>query len=131
MQRNACKRGCGPSACRHRACAHSCPRADRVRTHRQLLFLQEVNDTSILKTARLRTDQRQLLCFVLCALCRFSDAGMTAYRCGEAAGVRKAPRHEIAVGGAPEDATGTMGIWVGRACHGDWLATVRAVASGQ
>ena len=29
-------------------------------------------------------------------VCRFSDAGMTAYRRTEAAGVRKAPRHEIA-----------------------------------
>jgi len=29
-------------------------------------------------------------------LCRFSDAGMTAYPRAEAAGVRKAPRHEIA-----------------------------------
>jgi len=29
-------------------------------------------------------------------LCRFSDAGMTAYPRADAAGVRKAPRHEIA-----------------------------------
>src|SRR5262249_61559664 len=44
---------------------------------------------------------------------------------GEAAGVRKAPRHEIAVGWAPEGAAVAMGIWVGRACHRDWLATAR------
>src|SRR5215471_17765964 len=49
----------------------------------------------------------------------------------EAAGVRKAPRHEIAEGGAPVGAAGAMGIWAGRACHGDWLAAVRVVASGQ
>src|SRR5215470_3876040 len=49
----------------------------------------------------------------------------------EAAGVRKAPRHEIAVGGAPEGAAGAMGIWAGRACHGDLLAAVRVVALGQ
>jgi len=71
------------------------------------------------------------MCYVLCAMCRFSDAGMTAYPRGEAAGVRKAPRHEIAVGGAPGGAAGAMGIWAGRACHGDWLATVRVVALGQ
>src|SRR5260370_29809070 len=72
MQRNACNFGCGPSACLHRACAHSCPRScARVAGgpcpySRQLPFLHEVNGTSILKTARrarrrLRTDQRQLL----------------------------------------------------------------------
>jgi hypothetical protein len=32
-------------------------------------------------------------------MCRFSDAGLTAYPRGEATGVRKAPRHEIAVRG--------------------------------
>ena len=62
---------------------------------------------------------------------RFSDAGMTAYPRGEAAGVRKAPRHEIAVGGAPVGAAGAMGIWAGRACHGDLLAAIRAIALGQ
>jgi hypothetical protein len=34
-------------------------------------------------------------------LCRFSDAGMTAYPRAEASGVRKAPRHEIAGVGHP------------------------------
>ena len=33
-------------------------------------------------------------------LCRFSDAGVKADPRAEAAGVRKAPRHEVAVGGA-------------------------------
>jgi hypothetical protein len=33
-------------------------------------------------------------------LCRFSDAGVKADPPAEAAGVRKAPRHEVAVGGA-------------------------------
>ena len=36
--------------------------------------------------------------FVVQVMCRFSDAGMTASPRGEAAGVRKAPRHEIAGG---------------------------------
>ena len=42
-------------------------------------------------------------------VCRFSDAGMTAYRGTEAAGVRKAPRHEIADGNEGS-AAGGMGI---------------------
>ena len=33
-------------------------------------------------------------------MCRFSDAGVEADPPAEAAGVRKAPRHEVAVGGA-------------------------------
>jgi hypothetical protein len=33
-------------------------------------------------------------------MCRFSDAGVKADPPVEAAGVRKAPRHEVAVGGA-------------------------------
>src|SRR5499425_1985425 len=36
------------------------------------------------------------VCCVLCAVCRFSDAGVTDYPGAQAAGVRKAPRHEIA-----------------------------------
>ena len=34
-------------------------------------------------------------------LCRFLDAGMTNYPRAVVAGVQKAPRHEIAGGGAP------------------------------
>jgi hypothetical protein len=33
-------------------------------------------------------------------MCRFSDAGVKADPPAETAGVRKAPRHEVAVGGA-------------------------------
>jgi hypothetical protein len=71
MQRNACKLRMWPlrvSAQSLRAFMFSImrSRSGRVRTHRQFLFLHEVNDTSILKTARRarrppRTDQRQLL----------------------------------------------------------------------
>jgi hypothetical protein len=43
-------------------------------------------------------------------MCRFSDAGMTDYPRTEAAGLRKAPRHEIAVSGAPGGAADAMGF---------------------
>jgi hypothetical protein len=46
-------------------------------------------------------------------LCRFSDAGMTAYPHAEAAGVRKAPRHEIAAGDR---------VWRCRGHYGDFDA---------
>jgi hypothetical protein len=46
----------------------------------------------------------------------------------EAAGVRKAPRHEIAVGGAPGGSASAMGIWAGGACQCDLMAAVRAMA---
>src|SRR5258706_10019020 len=64
-------------------------------------------------------------------LCRFSDAGKTCSPRAHAAGVRKAPRHEIAVGGAPGGAASAMGIWAGRACPCDLMAAVRMIALGQ
>jgi hypothetical protein len=64
-------------------------------------------------------------------MCRFSDAGKTCSRRADAAGVRKAPRHEIAVGGAPCGAASAMGIWAGRACQCDLMAAVRMIALGQ
>src|SRR5258708_3553098 len=64
------------------------------------------------------------------ALCRFSDAGKTCSPRAHAAGVRKAPRHEIAVGGAPGGAASAMGIWAGRACPCNLMAAVRMIALG-
>src|SRR6266853_4395782 len=64
-------------------------------------------------------------------MCRFSDAGKTCFPRADAAGVRKAPRHEIAVGGAPGGAASAMGIWAGRACRCDLMAAVRMIALGQ
>src|SRR6266481_3768496 len=64
-------------------------------------------------------------------MCRFSDAGKTCFPRADAAGVRKAPRHEIAVGGAPGGAASAMGIWAGRACQCDLMAAVRMIALGQ
>lgn len=64
-------------------------------------------------------------------VCRFSDAGKTCSPRADAAGVRKAPRHEIAVGGAPGGAASAMGIWAGRACQCDLMAAVRMIALGQ
>src|SRR5258706_13512807 len=55
-------------------------------------------------------------------LCRFSDAGETCSPRAHSAGVRKAPRHEIAVGGAPDGAASAMGIWAGRGCQCDLMA---------
>ena len=43
------------------------------------------------------------------AMCRFSAAGMQVYRRAEAAGGRKAPRHEVAEG-EHGGAAGAMGI---------------------
>src|SRR5713226_6704245 len=70
------------------------------------------------------------MCYVQ-VMCRFSDAGKTCSPRAHAAGVRKAPRHEIAVGGAPGGAASAMGIWVGRACRCDLMAAVRMIALGQ
>src|SRR6266446_6285511 len=64
-------------------------------------------------------------------LCRFSDAGKTCSPRAHAAGVRKAPRHEIAVCRAPGVAASAMGIWAGRACPCDLMAAVRMIALGQ
>jgi hypothetical protein len=59
-----------------------------------------------------------------CVLC----AGFqTPYPRARAAGVRKAPRHEIAVGRAPGGAA-SAGIWAGRACQCDLMAAVRMIA---
>src|SRR5258705_6079631 len=63
-------------------------------------------------------------------LCRFSDAGKTCSPRAHAAGVRKAPRHEIAVCRAPGVAASAMGIWAGRACPCDLMAAVRMIALG-
>jgi hypothetical protein len=64
-------------------------------------------------------------------LCRFSDAGKTCSPRAHAAGVRKAPGHEIAVGRAPGGAASAMGIWAGRGCQSDLMAAVRMIALGQ
>jgi len=64
-------------------------------------------------------------------LCRFSDAGETCSPRAHAAGVRKAPRHEIAVGRAPGVAASAMGIWAGRGCQCDLMAAVWMIALGQ
>jgi len=64
-------------------------------------------------------------------MCRFSDAGKTCSPRAHAAGVRKAPRHEIAVGRAPGGAASAMGIWAGRGCQCDLMAAVRMIALGQ
>ena len=45
------------------------------------------------------------------ARCRFSAAGDGGSPCADAAGGRKAPRQEIAVGSAPGSAAGAMGVW--------------------
>src|SRR6266481_5514033 len=63
-------------------------------------------------------------------MCRFSDAGKTCSPRAHAAGVRKAPRHEIAVCRAPGVAATAMGIWAGRACPCDLMAAVRMIALG-
>src|SRR5258705_9855972 len=64
-------------------------------------------------------------------MCRFSDAGKTCSPRAHAAGVRKAPRHEIAVCRAPGVAASAMGIWAGRGCQIDLMAAVRMIALGQ
>jgi hypothetical protein len=64
-------------------------------------------------------------------LCRFSDAGKTCSPRAHGAGVRKAPRHEIAVGRAPGGASSAMGIWAGRGCQCDLMAAVWMIALGQ
>src|SRR6266446_9137962 len=61
----------------------------------------------------------------------FRTPAMTGSPRANAAGVGKAPRHEIAVGSAPGGAACAMGIWPRREGWGGWTEVFELIASSQ
>ncbi len=61
----------------------------------------------------------------------FRTPAMTGSPRADAAGVRKAPRHEIAVGSAPGGAACAMGIWPRREGWRGWTEVFELIAFSQ